>query len=115
MLAPGYLADINIIDMDRIKLGKPWLAFDLPAGGKRLLQKADGYCDDQERKGHIPRRRMDGRGARWPDPRPAAGRTAGGAANESDPYGREKPSTLEALEWVDIDAAAPVGQRLPSI
>jgi N-acyl-D-amino-acid deacylase len=29
--------------MDRLKLGKPWLAFDLPAGGKRLLQKADGY------------------------------------------------------------------------
>lgn len=43
VLAPGYLADINVIDMDAIKLGKPWLAFDLPAGGKRLLQKADGY------------------------------------------------------------------------
>lgn len=43
LIAPGYLADINIIDFDAIKLGKPWLAFDLPAGGKRLLQKADGY------------------------------------------------------------------------
>lgn len=43
VLAPGYLADINVIDMDAVKLGKPWLAFDLPAGGKRLLQKADGY------------------------------------------------------------------------
>lgn len=43
VLAPGYLADLNVIDMDAIKLGKPWLAFDLPAGGKRLLQKADGY------------------------------------------------------------------------
>ena len=43
ILAAGYLADINIIDMDKIKLGRPWLAFDLPAGGKRLLQKADGY------------------------------------------------------------------------
>lgn len=43
VLAPGYLADINIIDMDKIALGKPWLAFDLPAGGKRLLQKATGY------------------------------------------------------------------------
>ena len=43
ILAPGYLADINVIDMDAIKLGRPWLAFDLPAGGKRLLQKADGY------------------------------------------------------------------------
>jgi N-acyl-D-amino-acid deacylase len=43
LLKPGYLADINVIDMERLKLGKPWLAFDLPAGGKRLLQKADGY------------------------------------------------------------------------
>jgi len=43
IIAPGYLADLNIIDMDALKLGKPWLAFDLPAGGKRLLQKADGY------------------------------------------------------------------------
>ncbi|MBD3728086.1 MAG: amidohydrolase family protein [Sphingomonadales bacterium] len=43
VLAPGYLADLNIVDLDRIRLGKPWLAFDLPAGGKRLLQKAEGY------------------------------------------------------------------------
>ena len=43
VLVPGYLADINVIDMQALKLGKPWLAFDLPAGGKRLLQKADGY------------------------------------------------------------------------
>lgn len=43
LIAPGYLADINVIDFDALKLGKPWLAFDLPAGGKRLLQKADGY------------------------------------------------------------------------
>jgi N-acyl-D-aspartate/D-glutamate deacylase len=43
VLKSGYLADINVIDLDSIKLGKPWLAFDLPAGGKRLLQKADGY------------------------------------------------------------------------
>ena len=43
LVKPGYLADVNVIDMDRLKLGKPWLAFDLPAGGRRLLQKADGY------------------------------------------------------------------------
>lgn len=43
LLAPGYLADVNVIDLERLKLGKPWLAFDLPAGGKRLLQKAEGY------------------------------------------------------------------------
>jgi len=43
LLAEGYLADINILDLEAIRLGHPWLAFDLPAGGKRLLQKADGY------------------------------------------------------------------------
>jgi N-acyl-D-aspartate/D-glutamate deacylase len=43
LIAPGYLADLNLIDLARLKLGKPWLAFDLPAQGRRLLQKADGY------------------------------------------------------------------------
>ena len=43
MLAPGYLADVNVIDFDKLRLGAPWMAFDLPAGGKRLLQKAEGY------------------------------------------------------------------------
>jgi len=43
VIAPGYLADINVIDLDKIKLGRPYLAFDLPAGGRRLLQKAEGY------------------------------------------------------------------------
>ncbi|MFC4295090.1 amidohydrolase family protein [Novosphingobium tardum] len=43
VLAPGYIADLNLIDMNAIRLGRPWLAFDLPAGGKRLLQKAQGY------------------------------------------------------------------------
>jgi N-acyl-D-aspartate/D-glutamate deacylase len=42
-LLPGMLADLNLIDMQALKLGAPWMAFDLPAGGKRLLQKADGY------------------------------------------------------------------------
>lgn len=43
LLKAGYLADVNVIDLEKLKLGKPWLAFDLPAGGKRLLQKAEGY------------------------------------------------------------------------
>ncbi len=43
VLVPGHLADVNVIDMATLKLGKPWLAFDLPAGGRRLLQRADGY------------------------------------------------------------------------
>ena len=43
VITPGALADLNVIDMDALRLEKPWLAFDLPAGGKRLLQKAKGY------------------------------------------------------------------------
>jgi N-acyl-D-aspartate/D-glutamate deacylase len=43
VLAPGYMADVNVIDFDALRLERPWLAFDLPAGGKRLLQKARGY------------------------------------------------------------------------
>jgi N-acyl-D-aspartate/D-glutamate deacylase len=43
VIAPGHLADLNVIDMTKLRLGKPWLAFDLPAGGRRVLQKADGY------------------------------------------------------------------------
>jgi N-acyl-D-aspartate/D-glutamate deacylase len=43
VLAPGMKADINIIDFDRLKVEAPVMAFDLPAGGKRLLQGAQGY------------------------------------------------------------------------
>ena len=43
VLKTGYLADVNVIDMKALKLGKPWLAFDLPAGGKRLIQRTEGF------------------------------------------------------------------------
>lgn len=43
VIAPGALADLNVIDFEGLQLEAPWLAFDLPAGGKRLLQKAKGY------------------------------------------------------------------------
>jgi len=43
VLAPGYKADINVIDHARLALHAPQVAFDLPAGGRRLTQKADGY------------------------------------------------------------------------
>ncbi len=43
VLAPGYRADINVIDFDGLTLEKPYVAYDLPAGGKRLLQRARGY------------------------------------------------------------------------
>ncbi|HWA92718.1 MAG TPA: amidohydrolase family protein [Rhizomicrobium sp.] len=43
VLAPGRKADLNVIDFDRLRVQAPRMAFDLPAGGKRLLQGADGY------------------------------------------------------------------------
>jgi N-acyl-D-amino-acid deacylase len=42
-LEPGKLADINIIDFERLQLGNPRVHADLPAGGRRLLQGATGY------------------------------------------------------------------------
>ena len=43
VLAPGYRADINVIDMHALRLHPPKMLFDLPAGGRRLVQRADGY------------------------------------------------------------------------
>ena len=42
-IAPGMKADMNIIDFDRLTLYSPTIAYDLPGGGKRLTQAADGY------------------------------------------------------------------------
>ncbi|MFI4975703.1 MAG: amidohydrolase family protein [Caulobacterales bacterium] len=43
LLAPGYRADLNVIDHDRLTLHAPQVAYDLPSGGRRLIQKASGY------------------------------------------------------------------------
>jgi N-acyl-D-aspartate/D-glutamate deacylase len=43
VLAPGFRADINVIDMQRLRLLKPQVVYDLPAGGRRLVQRAEGY------------------------------------------------------------------------
>ena len=42
-LEPGLKADINVIDFDNMRLHAPKIHYDLPAGGKRLLQRVDGY------------------------------------------------------------------------
>jgi len=43
LLAPGYKADINVIDFDHLKLLRPEVKYDLPAGGRRMVQRAEGY------------------------------------------------------------------------
>ena len=42
-LAPGLYADVNVIDLDGLGLTAPEMVYDLPASGKRLVQKATGY------------------------------------------------------------------------
>ena len=42
-LEPGMRADINVIDFDNLQVRAPEIVHDLPAGGARLQQKADGY------------------------------------------------------------------------
>jgi N-acyl-D-aspartate/D-glutamate deacylase len=43
VIAPGYLADLNLIDFDRLKLKAPYMVYDLPTGARRLMQDAQGY------------------------------------------------------------------------
>ena len=42
-LEPGKRADINLVDLDALTLHAPEMIFDLPAGGRRLVQRVDGY------------------------------------------------------------------------
>jgi N-acyl-D-aspartate/D-glutamate deacylase len=70
LLRPGYQADLNLIDLDRVGLRLPEMAYDLPAGGRRLLQRADGYratlvrgavtMQDGEPTGELPGRLLRG-------------------------------------------------------
>ena len=43
LIKPGYIADLNLIDYDRLALRAPHFIADLPAGGRRIVQEADGY------------------------------------------------------------------------
>jgi N-acyl-D-aspartate/D-glutamate deacylase len=43
LIQPGYRADLNVIDYGKLKLMAPQVAYDLPTGGRRLIQKAEGY------------------------------------------------------------------------
>jgi N-acyl-D-aspartate/D-glutamate deacylase len=43
IVAPGYKADLNVVDHDALGVDRPRLVYDLPAGGKRLVQRSVGY------------------------------------------------------------------------
>jgi N-acyl-D-aspartate/D-glutamate deacylase len=76
LLAPGHLADVNVIDLDALAVDAPEMVYDLPAGGRRLVQRARGYAatvkrgvvvrEDDESTGARP-----GRLLRGPQPAPS--------------------------------------------
>jgi N-acyl-D-amino-acid deacylase len=78
LVAPGHLADLNVIDADNVASEAPEMVYDLPAGGRRLVQRARGYVatikrgvvvrDHDAATGERP-----GRLVRGPQPAPPAG------------------------------------------
>jgi N-acyl-D-aspartate/D-glutamate deacylase len=70
VLAPGYLADLNVIDFDALAIEAPVMVYDLPAGGRRMIQRARGYAatvkrgavvrEDDEATGERPGRLLRG-------------------------------------------------------
>jgi N-acyl-D-amino-acid deacylase len=70
VLAPGYLADVNVIDFDALAIEAPEMVYDLPAGGRRMIQRSRGYAatvkrgavvrEDDEATGERPGRLLRG-------------------------------------------------------
>jgi N-acyl-D-aspartate/D-glutamate deacylase len=70
LLTAGHLADLNVIDLEALQLAPPQMVFDLPAAGRRLIQKASGYrytvksgavtFEDGEPTGALPGRLLRG-------------------------------------------------------
>ena len=70
VVAVGKKADLNVIDFDKLRVEAPVMKWDLPAGGKRLLQTRDRLPrDHRDRAGHLSRRRGDRRSAGSPGAR----------------------------------------------
>ena len=70
VIAPGYRADLNLVDLEALRLHDPEMVYDLPAGGKRIIQRASGYAltvcagevtyEDGEHTGAMPGRLVRG-------------------------------------------------------
>ena len=78
VLAPGYRADVNVIDFDNLTARRPEMRHDLPAGGRRLVQPAEGYVATVV-AGRVtyqdgrPTDALPGRLVRGPRPAPTSG------------------------------------------
>src|SRR5689334_3416542 len=78
-IAVGYKADLNVIDHAALRLHKPMISYDLPAGGRRLDQTADGYvativAGEVIAENGVPTVARPGRLVRGRQPIPAASR-----------------------------------------
>lgn len=75
IIAPGFKADLNVIDLEQLHLHAPEVIYDLPSGGRRLVQRADGYRATIV-NGHVvyrdgtPSGNLPGRLVRGPQPGP---------------------------------------------
>ena len=77
LVAPGMKADLNVIDHEALSFGPPRMVFDLPAQGRRLVQRASGYratvvsgirtVADDEFTGELPGRLVRGPQGNRPD------------------------------------------------
>ena len=95
LLAPGLLADVNVIDFEGLSIAPPEMAYDLPAGGRRLVQRARGYVatvksgvvvrEHDEATGERPGRLLRGPQA---DPRSSSGRKTAVSRSSAPPYYR---------------------------
>src|SRR5262249_41835787 len=45
VLAPGYRADVNVIDFDHLDIDRPEMVYDLPARAGRMVQHSPGYIE----------------------------------------------------------------------
>jgi len=75
-LKPGMKADVNVIDFDQLRLHAPEMVFDLPANGRRFIQRADGYrytivSGEISYENGEPTGAMPGKVIRGPQPAPA--------------------------------------------
>jgi N-acyl-D-aspartate/D-glutamate deacylase len=76
LVEPGLKADLNVIDMERLHLHAPEVVYDLPSGGRRLVQRSVGYCatvvsGSIVHRGGEPTGALPGRLVRGPQSAPA--------------------------------------------
>jgi len=77
LIRPGYRADVNVFDLDQLYLHAPEVAHDLPSGGRRLVQRAEGYTATIVNggvvyRGGTPTGALPGRLVRGPQSAPAS-------------------------------------------